>query len=544
MIPNDDGAQAPHRDAAVGLVIRLLGEFGLTFRGRQVTDVDSARQQALIAYLLLHVEAPQSRQRLAFLFWPDSSETQARTNLRNLLHTLMRDLPEGERYIASDGQTVQWRRDAPWECDVAAFRAALQEAGAATDPAACLAAFRRGIDTYRGELVPGCYDDWAVEERERLAQEYGDALERLIQMLEEAGNCRDAIAYGQRLVRHDPLREGTYRQLFRLYWACGDRSGIKKTYRDCEVRLRAELDVEPSPETRRAYEMYVRNGLPGSHGTGQGTGEPGGRQDPGLEPHWLRAPRNGEQGPVVSAPTASPAYPVAAPGATGYEVAEARQPSSHFRLRWPGTEQARGRAARNALFAANVALPVAALGTLVYVADASLAVAAAVSALLYAGLYFVFNPRSPGQQAQGENVAGARDRLNAALAQVAAARARAAALAPGEARSQALRTCDLADRVIARLASEAQPDLPAAARMERIAGAAADMIGRYLQIERGELHAPPERLAEAQAGIAALFGQLEEALTQMARNLDAAKMTEVEVTIDVLRHTLRVEGLG
>ena len=46
----------------------------------------SARAESLLAYLLLHREAPQPRQRLAFLLWPDSSEPQARTNLRHLLH--------------------------------------------------------------------------------------------------------------------------------------------------------------------------------------------------------------------------------------------------------------------------------------------------------------------------------------------------------------------------------------------------------------------------------------------------------------------------
>ena len=40
------------------------------------------RGTSLLAYLLFHRDTPQPRQHLAFLLWPDSSESQARTNLR------------------------------------------------------------------------------------------------------------------------------------------------------------------------------------------------------------------------------------------------------------------------------------------------------------------------------------------------------------------------------------------------------------------------------------------------------------------------------
>lgn len=68
------------------LEISLLGDLRIAVDGRVVTTVRSARAQALLAYLLVHRRAPQSRQHLAFLFWPDSTEGQARTNLRRELH--------------------------------------------------------------------------------------------------------------------------------------------------------------------------------------------------------------------------------------------------------------------------------------------------------------------------------------------------------------------------------------------------------------------------------------------------------------------------
>jgi DNA-binding SARP family transcriptional activator len=67
--------------------VTLLGEQLLagadgTVRAR------SSRTIALIAFLVAHGDAPQTRQRIAAAFWPDSSDEQALTNLRRELHHL------------------------------------------------------------------------------------------------------------------------------------------------------------------------------------------------------------------------------------------------------------------------------------------------------------------------------------------------------------------------------------------------------------------------------------------------------------------------
>jgi hypothetical protein len=84
------------------LRIYLLGGFRLLLGDAPLTALDTPRQQALLAYLLLHRAAPQPRQRLAFLFWPDSTDAQAQTNLRQLLLILHRHLPGTAAYLAID----------------------------------------------------------------------------------------------------------------------------------------------------------------------------------------------------------------------------------------------------------------------------------------------------------------------------------------------------------------------------------------------------------------------------------------------------------
>jgi hypothetical protein len=65
-------ATAPAVEMTGALRVRLLGQFHLTFDGRPALGPITARLQSLLAYLLLHADAPQSRAHLSFLFWPDT----------------------------------------------------------------------------------------------------------------------------------------------------------------------------------------------------------------------------------------------------------------------------------------------------------------------------------------------------------------------------------------------------------------------------------------------------------------------------------------
>ena len=56
------------------LTLHLMGGFRITAGHEEVAELNHARLQELLAYLLLHRERPIARQHLAFLFWPDSTE--------------------------------------------------------------------------------------------------------------------------------------------------------------------------------------------------------------------------------------------------------------------------------------------------------------------------------------------------------------------------------------------------------------------------------------------------------------------------------------
>jgi DNA-binding SARP family transcriptional activator len=239
------------------LHVRLLGDFRLDYGDEPVTSVNTPRLQSLLAYLVLHLDAPQPRYHLAFILWPDSTEAQALTNLRNLLYHLRRALPEADRFLHADTQTLQWQADAPFTLDVADFESTVAQAEQAGDQAAVQKALEEAVALYRGDLLPSCYDDWILSERERLSQTLIRVLDRLILLLEDQRDYRAAIGYAQRLLRHDPLREATYRRLMRLHALSGDRAGALRAYHTCATVLQRELALEPSPATREAYEHLL-----------------------------------------------------------------------------------------------------------------------------------------------------------------------------------------------------------------------------------------------------------------------------------------------
>jgi DNA-binding SARP family transcriptional activator/predicted ATPase len=243
------------------LHVQLLGDFRLVYGDEPVTRVNTARLRTLLAFLVLHRDTPQARQHLAFLFWADSTEAQARNNLRQALHQLRHALPAADRFLYADVTTVCWQSDAAFSLDVADFANALAMADQAehsTDQAAARAALEQAVSLYRGDLLPSCYDEWIAPERERLREQHQNALARLVRLLEEQREYTAAIHYAQRLLRHDPLDEASYLCLIRLHSLNHDRAGALRVYHACATVLQRELGVEPSPAIHEVYERLLR----------------------------------------------------------------------------------------------------------------------------------------------------------------------------------------------------------------------------------------------------------------------------------------------
>src|SRR5689334_19109899 len=91
------------------LHVYLLGRFQAGVDEGSLVEIGVPRLQALLAHLVMHRDRPQLRQQLAFLLWPESTEEQARTNLRKLLMQLRRTYPSIEALLNTEGQFIGWK---------------------------------------------------------------------------------------------------------------------------------------------------------------------------------------------------------------------------------------------------------------------------------------------------------------------------------------------------------------------------------------------------------------------------------------------------
>src|SRR5215467_4750809 len=110
----------PGRASLRGMEIRLLSERRISGVPGDGTNPASSRSMTLLAYLILHAGVPQARQHLAAVFWPDSSEPQARTNLRRELHNL-RQLLGADPSLVVQPATLSWRDSPSCRVDVRVF---------------------------------------------------------------------------------------------------------------------------------------------------------------------------------------------------------------------------------------------------------------------------------------------------------------------------------------------------------------------------------------------------------------------------------------
>lgn len=249
----------------VQLQIQLLGGLSISLNEIDVLPGRrNTRTALLLAYLLLKPGKRISRQYLAYTFWPDSGDVQARTNLRGLLASLRKQAPELFAYIRDDDPYLSWRLDGSQTIDVVEFEAALHRADslAQTDREKAIGALKEAVSLYRGELLPGHYEEWVLAERQRLQTALLDALAWLIELLEESRQGREAVYYAEMLLQIDRLRETSYLLLMRQHAATGNRARALAVYSDCRRLLINELGIEPGPAIEELHRQLLQDEPP------------------------------------------------------------------------------------------------------------------------------------------------------------------------------------------------------------------------------------------------------------------------------------------
>src|SRR5947209_1728210 len=213
--------------------IELFGWLRATQGDRVVARFRSRRAGALLAFLAFHRDRTHPREALIELLWPESDRQLGRTSLRTELTSLRRQLeppgvPPGAVLLA-DRATVRLNPDA-CVTDVARFETELDAAKRSADSDERVQHLTRAAELYRGELLPGCFEDWVLAERQRLAETFLQAVQELVGLLEGQGDLPGALRWARRAVAADPLGEESHHRLIRLLLTSGQMEAARSQF--------------------------------------------------------------------------------------------------------------------------------------------------------------------------------------------------------------------------------------------------------------------------------------------------------------------------
>jgi DNA-binding SARP family transcriptional activator len=122
------------------------------------------------------------------------------------------------------------------------------------DPRSCLADVEVPDVGFRGDLLPGWYDDWVLLERERLRQVRMHALELVAGRFAAVGRYGDALEAAYVAVQAEPLRESAHRAIVRVHLAEGNVGEALRVYERFRGMVADELGVRPSEHMTRLFQ--------------------------------------------------------------------------------------------------------------------------------------------------------------------------------------------------------------------------------------------------------------------------------------------------
>jgi len=202
--------------------------------------------------------------RLAESIWPRIDGDYAQRSLTTTLHRLRKNLGIDQVVALRNGRLALDPRIC-W-LDLRAFEELSKKIDSRLKSAAssvsteCVKHLReRLLDLYRGPFMASEGDDPRfVGLRERMRNKFERCVSELARYFEAAGEWDQAVDCYIRSLEVDDLAEAFYRRLMLCYHALGRQAEAVDVYNTCKRVFNAELNIEPSPETRAVYERVLR----------------------------------------------------------------------------------------------------------------------------------------------------------------------------------------------------------------------------------------------------------------------------------------------
>lgn len=217
-------------------MVKLMGGFEAEVNGSSLLLPLDA--QKLVAFLGLEGR-PRSRAYVAGRLWSDGSQERAYGNLRSALWRVRK---EAGSLVVADSHMVALHPGVHTDVnEMEDFVARLSQHN--------VASLDLQVDhrRFRGELLAGWYDEWALVERERVRQMGLHALESIAIGLLSTRRFAHALEAALAAVALEPLRESAHRVVIQIHLSEGNHGEAVRHYEYFSSLLRVELGLRPSP---------------------------------------------------------------------------------------------------------------------------------------------------------------------------------------------------------------------------------------------------------------------------------------------------------
>jgi DNA-binding SARP family transcriptional activator len=246
----EPGTPPPPGDRPVQLA--LLGPLRITAAGQEVAG-GMRKARELLAFLAVHQPDGASGGAISEALWPEADPARA-AGQRNLALRKAREMLRTATGLSEPRWILnvsgRYRLDpALTGTDLQAFGEALEAARSGSGDAR-LAACRRAVALYRGELAEGAGYEWAEPYAETARRRALDAWTIIAEVLQPS-DPDQALSALETALSHDPYNEYLYVRIMRLQAAAGRSEAVRRTLGLLESKL-TDLGLTPSSQTRQA----------------------------------------------------------------------------------------------------------------------------------------------------------------------------------------------------------------------------------------------------------------------------------------------------
>ena len=246
------------------LQLNLLGGVSILLDGKPIKSLSARVAQALLIYVL-HQPRAVAREQLAYLFFGASEPEQATANLRRTLSAIKKELGA---FVDISRYEVGVREGANVTVDSIVFSEQLSvnsEQFKSITHHASLLTLQDTLTLYQGDFLAHFYlrdapefEQWQLQEQERLRLLAIDGLRRLVKLQQEAGDFRGALFSAESLLKIEPLLEQAHRDKMLLLARTGQRGLALRHYAKTVALFDEELGVPVADETTTLFEHIQR----------------------------------------------------------------------------------------------------------------------------------------------------------------------------------------------------------------------------------------------------------------------------------------------